>query len=221
MALGIVSAVLGAQRTGLGCDVDVCLFDTALHQLSYPATWYLNQGHITGRLPRGSHPSITPSQLVKTKDGWGLLMCQTPKFWTIWCQQTGCDLATDERFVDIPSRRANLPASPLNSLSLPSMFNGLPTTKRSGRHSATRFSSSRQSGLPSLALRMGSGRVVPSKVRALTRRDAAPAALSCPPRASRHSATSPGQRAARRPGSAPAAHRHSARPNTPRAHKNR
>lgn len=111
MALGLVSAILGAQRTGEGCDVDVCLFDTALHQLSYPATWYLNQGHVTGRLPRGSHPTITPSQLVRTKDGWGLLMCQTPKFWDLWCEIAGAvDLAGDPRFATIPARRANLSA---------------------------------------------------------------------------------------------------------------
>ena len=109
MALGLVSAVLGAQRTGQGCDVDVCLFDTALHQLSYPATWYLNQGHVTGRLPRGAHPSIAPSQLVKTADGWGLLMCQTPKFWSLFCELTCADdLANDSRFSDVSSRRAHL-----------------------------------------------------------------------------------------------------------------
>lgn len=110
MATALLAGILGASRTGEGCDLDVCLFDTALHQLSYPATWYLNQDHVTGRLPRGAHPSIAPSQLVKTRDGWGLLMCQTPKFWTLWCQLTGSDLDEDERFATIPSRRDNLPA---------------------------------------------------------------------------------------------------------------
>ncbi|MEM9053971.1 MAG: CoA transferase [Pseudomonadota bacterium] len=110
MATALLAGVVGAMRTGEGCDVDVCLFDTALHQLSYPATWYLNQGHITGRLPRGSHPSITPSQLVKTQDGWGLLMCQTPKFWDLWCELTGSDLGQDERFATIADRRENLSA---------------------------------------------------------------------------------------------------------------
>lgn len=108
MATALLAGLLGANRTGEGCDVDVCLFDTALHQLSYPATWYLNQGHVTGRLPRGAHPSIAPSQLVKTKDGWGLLMCQTPKFWTLWCELTGASLGGDPRFATVPSRRENL-----------------------------------------------------------------------------------------------------------------
>ena len=110
MATALLAGLLGAQRTGEGCDVDVCLFDTALHQLSYPATWYLNQGHVTGRLPRGAHPSIAPSQLVKTQDGWGLLMCQTPKFWDLWCQLTKSNLGEDARFASIPSRRENLAA---------------------------------------------------------------------------------------------------------------
>ncbi|MEM7327638.1 MAG: CoA transferase [Pseudomonadota bacterium] len=110
LATALLAGVLGASRTGEGCDVDVCLFDTALHQLSYPATWYLNQKHVTGRLPRGAHPSIAPSQLVRTQDGWGLLMCQTPKFWTLWCQLTDGDLGDDPRFATIPARRENLAA---------------------------------------------------------------------------------------------------------------
>jgi crotonobetainyl-CoA:carnitine CoA-transferase CaiB-like acyl-CoA transferase len=111
LATAILAGILGAQRTGKGCDVDVSLFDTALHQLSYPATWYLNENHVTGRLPRGAHPSIAPSQLVKTQDGWGLLMCQTPKFWDLFCEITGAShLTTDARFKDIPARRQNLDA---------------------------------------------------------------------------------------------------------------
>lgn len=108
-AMATVSAILKARETGVGCDVDVSLFDVALHQLSYPAVWAMNEGHDVGRLPRGAHPSIAPSQLVKTKDGWGLLMCQTPKFWECFCELArAAHLKTDPRFADIPSRRANL-----------------------------------------------------------------------------------------------------------------
>ncbi|MEE4210714.1 MAG: CoA transferase, partial [Parvularcula sp.] len=108
LATGLLAGIIRAIKTGEGADVDVCLFDTALHQLSYPATWYLNNGHETERLPRGAHPTIAPSQLVKTKDGWGLLMCQTPKFWTLWCELAGAeDLAADGRFASIEARREN------------------------------------------------------------------------------------------------------------------
>jgi crotonobetainyl-CoA:carnitine CoA-transferase CaiB-like acyl-CoA transferase len=109
LAVGLLAGILGAHRTGQGCDVDVALFDTALHQLSYPATWYLNEGVEVGRLPRGAHPSIAPSQAFKTQDGWLMLMCQTPKFWEIFCAKVGRpDLLADPRFSSIPARRENL-----------------------------------------------------------------------------------------------------------------
>jgi crotonobetainyl-CoA:carnitine CoA-transferase CaiB-like acyl-CoA transferase len=107
-AVAILAGILGAQRTGKGCDVDVSLFDTALHQLSYPATWYLNEGVKTGRLTRGAHPAIAPSQLVRTQDGWLMLMCQTPKFWEVFCARIGRpDLGADTRFAEIRDRFAH------------------------------------------------------------------------------------------------------------------
>lgn len=111
LAVAILAGILGARRTGQGCDMDVALFDTALHQLSYPATWYLNEGVETGRLPRGAHPSIAPSQAFRTADGWLMVMCQTQKFWTAFCELAGRpDWAQDPRFATIPARRAHLPA---------------------------------------------------------------------------------------------------------------
>ncbi len=110
-ALGVVSAILGARRTGVGCDVDVSLFDVALHQTSYPATWAMNEGYEIERMPRAAHPSIAPSQLVRTADGWAMLMCQTPKFWDAFCAiAERPDLKADPRFADIPTRRANIEA---------------------------------------------------------------------------------------------------------------
>lgn len=111
MALGCLAGVVRARSTGIGCDIDVSLFDVALHQLSYPGVWAMNGGEIVGRLPRGAHPSIAPSQVVRTKDGWGLLMCQTPKFWRRFCELAGCEsLMKESRFESVKARRANLPA---------------------------------------------------------------------------------------------------------------
>jgi crotonobetainyl-CoA:carnitine CoA-transferase CaiB-like acyl-CoA transferase len=106
--LGLVSCILGAQRSGTGGDVDVCLFDVALHQLSYPGTWYLNQGLVTGRLPRSSHPSAVPVQLYRTKDGWIFLMCMNQKFWQALIGAIGReDLGADPRFATMAARREN------------------------------------------------------------------------------------------------------------------
>ena len=79
--LGIAAALLGAARSGKGRDVDVSLYDVAIHQLSYPATWYLNEGEVTGRRPRSGHPSVVPCETLPTKDGWVFVMCVLPKFW--------------------------------------------------------------------------------------------------------------------------------------------
>jgi crotonobetainyl-CoA:carnitine CoA-transferase CaiB-like acyl-CoA transferase len=109
LAVGLLAGLLGAQRSGQGCDIDVALFDTALHQLSYPATWYLNEGVEVARLPRGAHPSIAPSQAFKTADGWLMLMCQTPKFWDAFCTLVErADMLSDPRFATIPARRENI-----------------------------------------------------------------------------------------------------------------
>lgn len=108
MTIGLLAALVDAQRTGLGRDVDVDLLGTALHQTSYPAVWYLNTGDVTTRTPRSSHPSVVPSQLVRTADGWIFVMAQLPKFWTILCERIGrSDLAADERFATPKARLAN------------------------------------------------------------------------------------------------------------------
>ena len=107
-ALAIVSALLGVARDGKGGDVDVSLFDVALHQLTYPGAWYLNAGLETSRLPRGSHPSATPVQLFPTRDGWIFIMCMTEKFWgNLVAELDRSDLSQDPRFATIAARRDN------------------------------------------------------------------------------------------------------------------
>ncbi len=109
MAAGLLAALLAASRTGSGCDVDVSLFDVALHQLSYTAVWAMNEDFIVQRMPRSAHPTAAPSQLVRTQDGWAFIMCQTQKFWLKLCELAGAaDLAADARFAGLAERRANL-----------------------------------------------------------------------------------------------------------------
>ncbi len=107
-AVGILAALVGVARTGRGRDVDVSLFDVALHQLSYPGNWYLNEGAVTGRLPRGSHPSAVPVQLFATADGWIFVMCMTEKFWRELLEVLERpDLGTHPEFATAEARRAN------------------------------------------------------------------------------------------------------------------
>jgi succinate---hydroxymethylglutarate CoA-transferase len=88
-AFALVSGVLSARTTGKGRDIDVCLFDTALQNLCYLGVWYLNAGLNQGREPRSAHPSLVPSQLYRTKDGFIFLMCNKEKFWPALCESIG------------------------------------------------------------------------------------------------------------------------------------
>ncbi len=108
MAIGLLAALLDAGRTGMGCDVDVDLLSAAVHQLSYPAIWYMNEGDVTPRAPRGAHPSATPSQMFKATDGWMFVMAQLPKFWDLLVERIGHqELTEDPRFKTAADRLTN------------------------------------------------------------------------------------------------------------------
>jgi len=99
--LGLLAAVRKAEMTGQGGDVDVSLFDVALHQLGYAGTWYVNEGHASSRLPRGAHLSVTPVQTFRTADGWIYVMCMTDKFWSALLDVLARpDIGDDPRFAD-------------------------------------------------------------------------------------------------------------------------
>src|ERR1700730_703001 len=107
-AFALVSGVLAARESGQGRDLDVSLFDTALQNLAYLATWYLNSGHVQGREPRSAHPSLVPSQLYRTSDGFIFIMCNKEKFWPVLCERLGRpEWAEDPRFHTFRDRLAN------------------------------------------------------------------------------------------------------------------
>ncbi|HKC43530.1 MAG TPA: CoA transferase, partial [Burkholderiales bacterium] len=88
-AFGLLAGVTRARATGTGLDIDTSLFDVALHNLNYPGTWYLNAGVVTGRTARSGHPSLVPSQLYRTQDGWIFIMCNKEKFWPLLARELG------------------------------------------------------------------------------------------------------------------------------------
>ncbi|QHJ13891.1 Acetyl-CoA:oxalate CoA-transferase [Paraglaciecola mesophila] len=106
-SLGLIAGILGAHRTGQGRDVDVSLFDVALHQLSYPATWYLNEQHVVQRVARSAHPATVPCQLYKTQDSFVFLMAMTDKFWDVLVDILDDDVLKEPRFAHVASRREN------------------------------------------------------------------------------------------------------------------
>jgi crotonobetainyl-CoA:carnitine CoA-transferase CaiB-like acyl-CoA transferase len=107
-AFALLAALTGARASGAGRDIDVSLFDVALHNLNYPATWYLNAGAVQGREARSAHPSLTPSQLFRTRDGWIMIMCNKERFWHALAAELGHpEWIADARFGDYAARLAN------------------------------------------------------------------------------------------------------------------
>lgn len=107
-AFALTAALVGALRTGHGRDVDVTLYDVAMHQLTYPATWYLNEGDIIQRRPRSGHPSVVPCECYPTADGHIFIMCVLPKFWEKLCSALNLpNLPNDPKFVTPQDRFDN------------------------------------------------------------------------------------------------------------------
>ena len=106
--VGLLACLLRAKTTGQGCDVETCLYDVAMHQLTYPGLWYLNEGDVSPRVPRSAHLSLAPVQTFPTADGWIFVMCMTQKFWLSLCEAMGRgDLLNDPRFPDPNTRAKN------------------------------------------------------------------------------------------------------------------
>jgi crotonobetainyl-CoA:carnitine CoA-transferase CaiB-like acyl-CoA transferase len=107
-AFGLLAGVIKARGSGTGMDVDTSLFDVALHNLNYPGTWYLNGGTVTGRTARSGHPSLVPSQLYRTQDGWLFIMCNKEKFWPLLAQALGHpEWIDDPELVNFAARLKN------------------------------------------------------------------------------------------------------------------
>jgi crotonobetainyl-CoA:carnitine CoA-transferase CaiB-like acyl-CoA transferase len=104
-AVAILTGVHRARATGAGGDLDTSLLGTALNLTNYLASWTLTRGYVPERVRHGGHPSIVPSQLFATADGWLMVMCQTDAFYRELVHRLGRpDLATDARYGSMAAR---------------------------------------------------------------------------------------------------------------------
>ena len=107
-AIAVLAGLWRARRDGVGCDCDVSLFETALHELCYVGTWAASRGYVPPRRRNSAHPSIVPFQNFATADGWIVVACPKQKFWESLCSTLGrAELAADERFADFAARDRN------------------------------------------------------------------------------------------------------------------
>ena len=107
-ALGLIAGIFASQKTGVGCDVDVGLRDTAVCMLNYLACWYLNLGLEPERPSHSGHSFLVPGQTFRTSDGYLAIFCAKEKFWQQLCQaMERPDLASNPRFANFDQRFKN------------------------------------------------------------------------------------------------------------------
>jgi crotonobetainyl-CoA:carnitine CoA-transferase CaiB-like acyl-CoA transferase len=104
-AVAILGGVWRARRDGVGADVDLSLFETALAQLNYVGTWVATRGYRPVRRANSAHQSIVPFQNFETADGWVVVACPKQALWERLCVAIERpELARDERFLTFADR---------------------------------------------------------------------------------------------------------------------
>src|SRR6185437_4338623 len=80
-AIAVLAGLWRAKRDGVGCDCDISLLDTAMHELIYFGTWAASRGYVPPRRRLSAHAVIVPLQNFPTADGWIVVACPKEKFW--------------------------------------------------------------------------------------------------------------------------------------------
>jgi len=106
-ALGIVSAVHAARRTGAGQFVDVAMYDAVLSLCENIVYKYAGEGRIEH--PKGfGHPALSPFDIYETQDGAAAIAAPTEPQWNLLCNIIGRpDLVDDGRCCTVFERVAN------------------------------------------------------------------------------------------------------------------
>jgi len=109
LAYGITTALFARERTGIGQEVDVSLFNLGVYQLSFSIAQTLMTGQEQPRIDRKEMPNALMNTF-QTKDGRWLLLCilQPDRYWSGLCQAIGRqDLEHDPRFESFMPRIEN------------------------------------------------------------------------------------------------------------------
>lgn len=107
-AIALMGGIWKARRDGVGGDVDLSLFETALALLTYLATWNASLGWQPRRMADSAHQLIVPFQAFEAADGWLVVACAKESLWRKFCAAIGRpELAADERFHDFAARDRN------------------------------------------------------------------------------------------------------------------
>ncbi len=106
--IALLAGLWRARRDGVGCDCDVSLYETALHELMYIGPWAATHGYVPPRRRNSAHASIVPFQNFLAADGWIVVAAAKQKFWERLCEVLGePQLADDPRFATMAARDEN------------------------------------------------------------------------------------------------------------------
>jgi len=105
--VGILSAYIARQSTGVGQYVDASLFESALAL----SIWETAELWGAGRVPQpfgSAHRLNAPYQALRTRDGFVTVGGNNQRLWTGLCETVGLpDLVADPRFATNPDRMAH------------------------------------------------------------------------------------------------------------------
>src|ERR1035437_1647305 len=101
---GILAALFDRDRTGQGRRIEISMFDTMLHLMTYIGTMWLTNGEVP-KPPGSAHDYSVPWQAFATSDGYVVVATRQEIFWHKLCSVLDHpDLAGDPRFADNASR---------------------------------------------------------------------------------------------------------------------
>jgi crotonobetainyl-CoA:carnitine CoA-transferase CaiB-like acyl-CoA transferase len=108
-AIAMLAGVLQARRDGVGCDLDLSLFETALAELTYIGTWQASRG-FTPKRSGTAHASMVPFQTFAAGDGSIVIACPKQGLWVRLCEALERpEWVEDPRFLGFGERRVHAP----------------------------------------------------------------------------------------------------------------
>ena len=108
-AVGLLAAVIDAQRSGVGQFVDVAMYDAVLSLTESAVYRYSCSGTVPGPTGNG-HPQIAPFDIFPTADGNCGIGAPGEMFARLCALMGRPEMAEDERFATFADRLANRPA---------------------------------------------------------------------------------------------------------------
>ena len=107
-AIAVLAGIWRARREGIGCDCDVSLFETALHELMYIGPWAATHGYVPPRRASSRPPDDRPVPELRGVRRLVRGRAAKQSFWERTCAVIGRpDLSQDERFATMAGRNAN------------------------------------------------------------------------------------------------------------------